>query len=231
MAWYSELKNKLAHLRGRSDFDASLDEELQAHLDMRADELVAEGMSRRDAAAAARREFGPPARIAEQSREAWRSNWVEDLARDLRYAARALNRDRGFALTAILSLALGVGVNTTVFSLATAFLFSEPSVRNAREFVRVEIGGRGQVGMRELRFLRDAHVFEELTGFNENMQVNWRSGDTSERLFGARFSDNFFEVTHTPIALGRPVQTGERGAVSRVGPVLEEPAERRSRLS
>jgi hypothetical protein len=148
MTWYNELKNKLAHLRGRGDFDVLLDDEIRAHLEMRSGELREQGVSREDAFATARREFGSTAHIAEQSREAWRADWLEDLARDLRYAARALYRDRGFALTAIISLALGIGVNTTVFSLATAFLFSEPSVRNAGKFARIEIGGRGRVGNR-----------------------------------------------------------------------------------
>lgn len=213
ISWYNEVKNKLAHLKGRSGFDESLDEEIRFHIEMRADELAAGGRTSKEALAAARREFGSTARLAEQSRDAWRWNWLEDFAHDLRYALRALRRDRGLAVTAVLSLALGIGVNTTIFSVATEFLFKAPSVRDARNMVHAEIGGYGSVGLREYRFLQDAGVFEALAGYDENAEVNWRSGETSQRLFGARITDNFFEVTGTPIALGRPIAPTERGVV------------------
>jgi hypothetical protein len=212
MAWYSELRNKLAHLRGRTAFDNSIDDEIRSHLDMRADELVGSGMSRDEALATARREFGSATRIAEDSREAWRWTWFEDLFRDLRYATRALARDRRFALTAIVSLALGIGVNTTIFSLATSLLLSEPSARDADSIVRVQIGGRGQLQMREYRFLQDAGVFQSAFGLDENAEVNWRSGETNQRLFGIRVTDNFFNEVQPAIAMGRPIQPGD-GAV------------------
>jgi predicted permease len=213
MGWYRELKNKLAHLRGRSGFDASLDEELRSHLEMLAEELIAKGMPHEEALASARREFGSAMLLAEESRDAWRWSWVEDFARDLRYAARNLRRDRSLALTAVLSLALGIGVNTTIFSVATEFLFKPPSVRDPGTLVHAEIGGYGSVGMREYRFLRDSGVFEQLTGLFEGCEVNWRSGDSSQRLFCSRGTENFFEVTGVPVALGRPIYKGERGVV------------------
>src|SRR5689334_4587475 len=139
MAWYRELTHKLTHLLGRRKFDASLEEEVRLHLEARADELAAAGMPRPAALAEARREFGSTARIGEESREAWRWSWLEDLILDLRYAGRTLVRDRGFAATAVLSLALGIGINTTIFSLTSEFLFSEPSVRDPKTLVQVMI--------------------------------------------------------------------------------------------
>src|SRR5690242_1731746 len=127
MPWYRELANKLSHCLRRRRFDEDFAEEMRLHREERAEELIAGGMAARDAEAQARREFGPAARIAEESREAWRVGWIEDLLRDLRYGGRALRRDRGFAITAVASLALGIGVNTTIFSLTAEFLFSEPS--------------------------------------------------------------------------------------------------------
>jgi putative ABC transport system permease protein len=212
-SWLNELKNKLRHLGHHSHFDESLADEIQSHIEMRADELVAGGMTRKEALSMARREFGSTGRLAEESRDAWRWNWLEDLARDLRYALRALRRDRSLALTAILSLALGIGVNTTIFSVATEFLFKPPSVRDADSMVHAEIGGYGSVGLREYRFLQDAVVFEGLAGYDENAEVNWRSGETSERLFGTRVSANFFDVTGMPVAFGRPIASKERDVV------------------
>src|SRR5436305_14997023 len=111
MSIFREVTNKLSHFFGRSGFDNSLDEELRVHMEERADELTAKGLPAREALAQARREFGSSARIAEDSRAAWRFHWLDDLTRDMRYAVRALSRDRGFAITAILSLGLGIGVN------------------------------------------------------------------------------------------------------------------------
>jgi predicted permease len=210
MAWYRELTHKLSHLVGRGRFDASLEEEVRLHLEARVDELVAGGMSRPDALAEAHREFGSAARIAEESREAWRWNWLEDLMLDLRYAARTLVRDRGFAVTAVLSLALGIGVNTTIFSLTAEFLFSEPSVRDPKTLLQVQIGGGSPPPMREYKFVRDAKVFDGLAGANPMQEVNWRTGESSTRLFVTRVTENFFEVTGAPVALGRPMGTGER---------------------
>lgn len=213
MSLLAELRSKLAHLLKRSSFDDSLDQEIRSHIEFRTDELVAGGMGRLEAARVARREFGSTTRIAEESREAWRWNWMEDLGRDLSYATRALSRDRRFAFTAIISFALGIGVNTTIFSLASSFLLSEPSVANPGEVVHVQLGGRGQMAMQEFRFLQDSRVFTSLVGFDENGEVNWRSGDSTRRLFAVRVTDNFFADMRVPIGTGRPIQKGERNVV------------------
>ena len=210
MSWHHEIRNKLSHLLRRQRFDQTLDEEVHLHLEARAADLMAEGMPESEALAQARREFGPVVRIAEQSREAWRWTWLEDLFRDLAYAGRSLTRERGFAATAVLSLALGIGVNTTIFSLTAEFLFSRPSVRDPDSLVMAEIGGASEAPMREYRFIRDAGVFDGLAGANEMHEANWRTGESSLRVFTSQVTDNFFAVTGTPVALGRPIQTGER---------------------
>jgi predicted permease len=202
---------KLRHLAGRRRFDDALDEEMRLHLEARVEELVGQGVSAAGAADRARREFGPSALLAEQSREAWRWSGIEDLGRDLRHAARGLARDRGFTATAVVSLALGIGLNTTIFSLTSEFLFSRPSVRDAETLVRAEIGGTGSIPMREHRFLAEAGVFQGLAGSNEMQEINWRSGDFSRRLFVTRVTGNYFGVTGTPLAFGRPIAPGDRG--------------------
>lgn len=205
--------NKLSHWRGREAFDESLQEELRLHIEERSAELVQQGMTENDARAQAARELGSTARLAEESRDAWRWMWLEDLARDLRHATRGLLKDRGFAAAAVLSLGLGIGVNTAMFSITAEFLFSQPTVRDPGTLMLAQIGRSNAVSMREWRFLRDARVFDELAGANPMQEVNWRTGDTSLRLFVTRVTENYFDVTDVPVALGRPIGEGERGAV------------------
>jgi len=104
---------------------AELSEEIREHLEEKIEELVASGMSRKEAAAAARREFGNVTLIEEDSRAAWRWPSVEELLLDLRYALRQLRKNPGFTSVIVLTFALCVGVNTVNFSLADA-IFLRP---------------------------------------------------------------------------------------------------------
>jgi len=213
MSLWKETLRRLAYLGRRSRFDADLDTEVEFHIETRADELARAGMPRPTALAQARREFGSPARMAEETRSAWQFRWLEDLAADLHYAARAFRRNPAFAATAIACLALGIGANTTIFSIAAEVLFSQPSVRDPYSLVRVDIGGNSASPVREYEFLRDAHTFPGLAGENEEMETNWRDSDNTYRLSVVRVTDNFFDVTGIPVALGRPIQPGDSDRV------------------
>jgi len=141
MPQWKETLRRIAWLGHRARFDDELDAEVEFHIETRADELERGGMERSQALLEARREFGPGARVCEETREAWQFRWIEDLGGDLRYAARAFRRNPAFTATAIVCLALGIGANTTIFSIASEVLFSEPSVRDPETLVRFEIGG------------------------------------------------------------------------------------------
>jgi predicted permease len=213
MRWMKELWRKARYLGRRGRFDGDLEDEIRFHLEMRAGELEAEGMPKEEARRRARREFGNAARIQEDSRSAWHWQWLEDLLSDLRYAARGLRRNPGFAAAAVLSLALGTGANTTVFSVAMEFLFSRPSCQDPATLVTMEIDGRSHAPMREYRFVRDGHFFPGLAGFREEAETNWRQGSETVRLLPMKVTDNYFEVTGTPVLLGRPLRGGETDAV------------------
>ena len=204
---------RLIHFGRASAFDRELDEEISLHIEMRAEELQQDGMTRADARARARREFGSSLRVKEETRAAWQFRWLEETLSDLSYAARALRRNPGFAAAGIFSLALGIGANTTIFSLTMEFLFSEPSGRNPGTLAAMRIGGNSHAYMRHYRFLRDAHVFDGLAGSNEEAESNWRSGDETYRLHAMRVTDNFFGVVGVPLAMGRPIEPGDRDVV------------------
>src|SRR5271154_6573791 len=142
-----ELARRLLYLGRRSNLDLVLDDEVQFHIESRADELQQSGMARGQALAQARREFGPQTRMREESRGAWQMKWLEDLISDLRYAFRAFGRSPGFALAAIFSLALGIGANTTIFSLTMEFLFSVPSARQPERLASIQFAGNSHSRM------------------------------------------------------------------------------------
>ncbi len=128
----------LARVRGLFQSDARIDEELSAHLDFLAAEYEAAGMSQTEARAAARRDLGHATQIREQYREQRRLPFLDSLLRDLGYAARQWRAHPGFAATAILTLALGIGASTTIFQLLDRIVLRSLPVRNPQRLVRVQ---------------------------------------------------------------------------------------------
>jgi macrolide transport system ATP-binding/permease protein len=117
--------NWLRQLFSRQKLDSELSDEIREYLEEKIEELVATGMTRKEATAAARREFGNVTLIEEDSRAVWRWPSIEGLFADLRYGVRVLRKNPGFTSVAVLTLALGIAVNTTVFTAFDA-LFLRP---------------------------------------------------------------------------------------------------------
>ncbi|HET7632375.1 MAG TPA: ABC transporter permease [Gemmatimonadaceae bacterium] len=136
MAWYSRLVNMIRSTRHSHD----LDREMEFHLHERADDLRAAGMADADAAAEARRRFGNRTAQKERAHDADIFTWLESLASDVRYALRALVASPGFALVAILSLALGIGANTAIFSLTNALVFKSLPISHPEQLVALNMG-------------------------------------------------------------------------------------------
>jgi hypothetical protein len=115
-----EFARRVRVLVYREQFDRDLEREMQFHLERQAEENRDAGMSERDAMNAARRRFGNTTLLREVSHDVWGRTSLERLAQDIGHARRTLRRDRLFTAVAILVLALGIGGNTTVFSLINA---------------------------------------------------------------------------------------------------------------
>src|SRR5689334_4209872 len=113
---------KLYWLTRRGRKEAQLEEELQFHLDEEADERAASGVPIDEARRAARRHLGNLTIVVEDTRAAWGWTFLEQAAQDLRYGIRMLAANKAFSALAILSLALGIGANTAIFSFMDAML-------------------------------------------------------------------------------------------------------------
>ncbi|WP_058187584.1 permease prefix domain 1-containing protein [Terracidiphilus gabretensis] len=135
MDWIRVLLSRFVSLFRRKELDTRLDEELCAHIDLAIAEHVRRGVAEDEARTAALREFGGVTQTRERYRMQRGVPWMEQIVRDVRFAARQLRKSPGFTLTAILTLALGLGANTAVFSLINALLLRPLPVPHADKLV------------------------------------------------------------------------------------------------
>src|SRR6266436_2002800 len=127
----------LKQLFSRRRFYGDLSEEIQEHLEEKIEELVAGGMSRKEATYAARREFGNVRLTEEDSRAVWRWAMIEDLFMDIRFGARMLRKNPGFAAVVIVTLALGIAANTTIFSAVNGWMLRRPRIKDPSRVVMI----------------------------------------------------------------------------------------------
>ena len=190
-----------------------LAEEMRLHLEERTEQLIRDGMSRKEAEQAARRAFGNPTVLEERSREVWQWTTLESIWADVRYALRQLAKSPGFTFTVILSLTLGLGANTTIFTFVNALLLRPPAVVDGERLVEVlEHNSRasGIESYSNLSYpgyvdLRDHN--RSLSGFaafdGDPHVVSWSRGGQGEMVYGQLVSSNFFSVLGLEPVLGR----------------------------
>src|SRR5260370_41913526 len=116
-----------------------LSEEIPAHCEEKIEDLIASGMPRKEAAAAARREFGNVSLVQEDGRQVWRWPSIEDFFMDVRYSLRGLVRDRRLTLTAIFALSLGIGAMTVIFGVVHSLLLDRFPYKDSNLLVTLTI--------------------------------------------------------------------------------------------
>ena len=199
-----------------ADANADLDTELEFHVASRAEELAREGLSAAEARQRALMEFGDVSAVRQEVRQLERSyarrrGLVESLgeiATELRLAVRSLRKAPVFVAVVVLTLALGIGLNSTIFSLVNAYLFRPAPLPNADRLVVIgntspSLTQPHEVPYRDFAAYGELHdVFEDLVGtlsYTESLN----EGDRTERLWVELTTGNYFSTLHVPLALGR----------------------------
>ena len=209
---------------------ADLDDELEFHFQMRSEELMREGMNADDARREAEREFGDQAYTRQYcerldqagERETRFANWTSDLGQDLRTTLRGFRRRPAFAIVAVLTLALGVGANTAVFSVLDSVLLRRLPFPHAERLVTVDElnlqtnSVRSDIAAAEyLDWSRDQRSLEGIAVHGAR-NLTYAGGTAPELLVGRRVSANFFDVLGVHAALGRTFREGEDRGLNRI---------------
>ena len=201
----------IAGLLGRSRFERDMSDELSFHLQERTDHWQRRGLEREDARRRARLEFGDVERIKEEVRDTRFGAWFEQTRQDVRYSARALARNPGFAVVVIMSLALGIGVNATIFAVVDAVMLRPLPYEEPDRLVWVERIRPTDPGASVSPTHREHRAWRQRTDLFDGVSaghVGFRStvaseGYPTERLRGAAAGTDLFGFLGVEPILGR----------------------------
>src|SRR5712664_3187492 len=207
-----------------------LDADIREHIERETQDNIERGMSPEDARYAALRKLGNVTRVKEDAREVWSIVWLEELSQDIRYGLRMLRNSPGFAAVAILTLALGIGANTAIFSLIDAVLLRLLPVENPSQLVLLKWGARNapnihgymssgdcptdlSFGARNplgcsfsepmFREIAQANVFSATAAFANSGRLNLTGNGPATVINGQLVSGDFFRTMGIKAAAGR----------------------------
>lgn len=209
---FSDLKYRLRTLFRREHVDAELDEELRDHLERQTEKYIRSGMAPEEARRRAQVMFGGAEQVRQQCREARGTRFVESLLQDLRYCIRSLARNRVFTVVFILTLALGIGSCTAIFSLMTAVLFPPLPYGAVNRLVYLTTPNRDIPQVPPEAFVpsnadfadikRDNHSFSAMTQFE---QQRIKLNGTAVSVGGVKVDGDFFTTLQVQPELGRGI--------------------------
>ena len=199
-------------LRKRSQQQSQLQQEIQSHLQMAANDRIERGEAAEKAEQAARREFGNVSLVQQVTRDQWGWRWLEEFLQDLRYGARMLRQKPGFSVVAILTLALGIGANTAIFSVVNAVLLQPLAIEDPSRVVFLREQWRGlfpDVSVANfVDIQRQSTSFATLSASN-NASFNLATQQAPERVDGELATADYFAVFGIQPIIGRVFTSDE----------------------
>ena len=206
---FKRLGRRFRALAGGATLDRQMDQELQFHLDLETNRLVQQGLPPDEARTRALRTFGGVEKVREECREARRTSWADTLGRNTRYAWRALRRQPGYVAAVIVTLGLGIGANTAMFSVIDGVLLKPLPYPGSDRLVLIKeaapLAGQDEVGVsiRELYDYREQlKDFDGLVEFH-SMSFDLINRGEPDRVSTGVVSANFFDVLRVRPVLGR----------------------------
>jgi predicted permease len=214
-----ELPRLFSRKRRYDDISVSI----QEHIDERIDELMDAGMPRDEAERSARRDFGNVNLLQERSREVWQWQRLESLLADLKHVCRRLGRSPGFAITVVLTLAIGIGANTAVFSVLNSVLLRPLPYPEPEQLVSLHLNAPGAPGLAEFRneLRLSASMYLTFAGHNRVFQSVgvWGPGTASitglaqpEQVNTAQISGGVLETLNVPALRGQWLTAADQDA-------------------
>src|SRR5215472_12303993 len=206
MRWHHKFLLRFRSLFQRQQVDHELSSELQFHLQQQIDEYIAQGMDPKDARDAALRSLGGLEQIKEQCRETREVSVIENIIQDLRYGARALARTPAFTFVVVLTLALGIGMNTAIFSLVNGILLRPLPYAEPDRLVGLWDISSPKGGI--LAFQERIHSMDT-AAFTADLGYNLSGNGEAVRLMGNEVSYNLFSLLGAKPRLGRLFAAGD----------------------
>jgi predicted permease len=190
-----------------------LDEEIQSHLEMAKRDRIERGESTAQAESSARREFGNVALVEHVTREQWGWLWLEEFLQDLRYGARSLRKNPGFTAIAVLTLALGIGANTALFSVVNGVLLNPLPYPHPEQLVTLHESKpnfkNGSISYPNFRdWQKDNHTFSAMA-VTRNYNFSLTGRGEAEQVRARFITSDFFSVLGVNPVIGRTFATGE----------------------
>ncbi len=205
MSVFASLGFRVAALFRRSQVNAEMEEELRAHIEHRADDLERSGLDRAEAERRARIEFGGREKYKEEIHEAIGANLGATILQDIRFSLRTLRKSPGFAIAAVLTLALAIGANAVVFSVLNALILRPLNVPHAESLYTLERGNNKEqnVSYPDYLDLRDRNrTFDGLTAYILT-EVGLDTGNNPTQAWTYEVTGNYFDALEIHPYLGR----------------------------
>ena len=219
-----KLFHRLRALFRKEEFDQELSDELAFHLEKQIEQNIAAGMSAQEARYAAMRSFGGVEQIKEECRDAWGVRFIETLLKDLRFGLRMLVNNPGLTAAAATTLALGIGLNTVIFSMVNGLLLRPLPVRHPEQIYTLSAEGNTGGDTFSYQNFQDikkqtSTLFSDMAGVKAFSITGLSVGGKSERMWTNFVTGNFFTMLGIRPAVGRFILPAE-GRVAGADPVL-----------